>query len=221
MKINLKFYSLSLSKTKAILMLIVTLLTMNLSNAMCQKLKEKPLFTVDKMPRFPGGEATMQKFITTNLVYPQEVQEASIEGRVTIRFVVRIDGSISDVEVIEKIHPLCDSAALAVVKKMPRWEPGKHNGRAVPVYFTLPLVFRLLGDDEEVDKKTLITVPDNYIYIVNGVDVPEDNVKTVPQYRVDKMDVFEKKTVKALLKKYGEDGTKKDGIVIITLKKLI
>ena len=104
---------------------------------------------------------------------------------------------------------------------MPKWNPGKKNGRLVPVYFTLPLIFRLVGEDDEVDKKTLITVPDNYIYIVNGVEVSEKDVKTVPKYRVEKMDVFEKDKVKALLKKYGEAGAKKEGIVLITLKKII
>lgn len=215
-------------KKSIVLSLIVVLLFANISNLFgrdhfdgYQDRKEKPHFTVDVMPSFPGGEKAMQEFIGANLVYPKEVQDASVEGKVVVRFVVTRSGQIEDVVVVRGIHPLCDQAAKDVVKKMPKWNPGKKNGRFVPVYFTLPLVFRLVGEDDDVDKKTLITVPDNYIYIVNGVEVSEKDVKTVPKYRVEKMDVFEKDKVKALLKKYGEEGAKKEGIVLIILKKII
>lgn len=105
--------------------------------------EEKPFVTVEQMPTFPGGEAEMQKFIGENLKYPVVAQENGIQGRVTIRFVVTKDGTISDVQVVRGIDASCDKEAVRVVKAMPKWIPGKQNGRNVPVYFTLPIVFRL------------------------------------------------------------------------------
>ena len=95
------------------------------------------------MPSFPGGETEMHKFINDNLKYPVVAQESGIQGRVTIRFVVTKSGVISDVTVIRGIDPSCDKEAVRVVKAMPKWIPGKQNGLNVPVYFTLPIVFRL------------------------------------------------------------------------------
>lgn len=105
--------------------------------------EEKPFVTVEQMPSFPGGEMEMQKFIAENLKYPVVAQESGIQGRVTIRFVVTKTGAISDVTVIRGIDPSCDREAVRVVKTMPKWIPGKQNGLNVPVYFTLPIVFRL------------------------------------------------------------------------------
>ncbi len=105
--------------------------------------EEKPFVTVEQMPSFPGGEMEMQRFIAENLKYPVVAQESGIQGRVTIRFVVTKTGAISDVTVIRGIDPSCDREAVRVVKTMPKWIPGKQNGLNVPVYFTLPIVFRL------------------------------------------------------------------------------
>lgn len=105
--------------------------------------EEKPFVTVEQMPSFPGGEIEMQRFIRDNLKYPVIAQENGIQGRVTIRFVVTKDGTISDVQVLRGIDASCDKEAVRVVKSMPKWIPGKQNGRNVPVYFTLPVVFKL------------------------------------------------------------------------------
>ncbi len=104
---------------------------------------EKPFVTVEQMPTFPGGEMEMQKYIASNLKYPVVAQESGIQGRVTVRFVVSKTGAIEDVNVIRGIDPSCDKEAVRVVKSMPKWIPGKQNGLNVPVYFTLPIVFRL------------------------------------------------------------------------------
>lgn len=108
-----------------------------------EKPQEKPFTTVEQMPTFPGGEAEMQRYIANNLKYPISAQENSIQGRVTIRFVVTASGEISDVKVLKGIDPACDREAVRVVKSMPKWIPGKQNGRNVAVYFTLPIVFKL------------------------------------------------------------------------------
>lgn len=108
-------------------------------------IEEKPqIFTiVEQMPSFPGGEAEMMKFIGSNLRYPVVAQESGIQGRVTVRFVVTKEGNIDQVEVVRGIDPSCDREAMRVVKSMPKWTPGRQNGKSVPVYFTLPILFRL------------------------------------------------------------------------------
>jgi len=103
----------------------------------------KPYSTVDKMPGYPGGESAMQKYISDNLKYPVSAQKAGIQGRATIRFVVEKTGKITDVTVIRGIDPACDAEAVRVVKTMPDWTPGEMKGKAVSVYYTLPIVFRL------------------------------------------------------------------------------
>ncbi|WP_165024940.1 M56 family metallopeptidase [Dysgonomonas sp. ZJ279] len=103
--------------------------------------------TVEQMPTFPGGELEMHKFIGENLNYPADAVEAKIQGRVTLRFIVKSTGEVTDVSIIRGVHPSCDNEALRVVKSMPNWNPGKQNGKAVDVYFTLPILYKLKKDD--------------------------------------------------------------------------
>lgn len=104
---------------------------------------EEPFTLVDQMPSFEGGEAEMYKFVQENLVYPEDAEKAGIQGRVIVRFVVQKDGSLSNIRILRGTDPSCDREAIRVVKAMPRWKPGKQNGKEVPVYFTIPFTFRL------------------------------------------------------------------------------
>ena len=108
-----------------------------------EKEPEKPFVSVEQMPQFPGGQAELMKFIGSNLKYPTIAAENGIEGRVIIRFVVGKDGAVSNIEVQRGLDSSCDKEAIRVVKMMPKWIPGKQNGREVPVYFTLPVLFKL------------------------------------------------------------------------------
>lgn len=106
--------------------------------------REAPPITIAEiMPQFPGGEAEMMGYIGKNLKYPVVDQENGTQGRVTVRFVVSKTGEIDQVEVVRGISPTADKEAMRVVKSMPRWIPGKQNGKPVAVYFTLPVVYRL------------------------------------------------------------------------------
>ncbi|MBK9271462.1 MAG: energy transducer TonB [Saprospiraceae bacterium] len=104
---------------------------------------EKPFDFVEQMPEFPDGQAAMMKFIQSNMKYPAIARENDIQGTVVVQFVVGPNGSISKVNVARGIGGGCDEEAVRVVKSMPKWKPGKHNGKAVPVNFTLPIKFRL------------------------------------------------------------------------------
>lgn len=95
------------------------------------------------MPSFPGGETELMKYVSANLKYPEEENEKGIYGRVSARFVVGSDGVVRDIEIIKSTgSPIVDDAFLKLIKQMPKWEAGRHEGKAVPVYFTIPLHFR-------------------------------------------------------------------------------
>ena len=105
--------------------------------------EEKPFEAVEQMPQFPGGDAALMKYISSNLNYPPVAAENGIKGRVILRFVVSKTGDIGSIQVLRSPDPSLEKEAIRVVKSMPKWVPGKQNGVSVPVYFTLPVTFRL------------------------------------------------------------------------------
>jgi protein TonB len=106
----------------------------------------KPVFTiVEEMPSFPGGESERNKFLADNIVYPQQATENGIQGTVYISFVVDSKGNVTDVKILRGIGGGCDEEALRVVKLMPKWHPGKQNGKQVRVLFNMPIYFKLQG----------------------------------------------------------------------------
>jgi protein TonB len=93
--------------------------------------------------QMPAPSFDMGAYLNKNIVYPEAAREANIEGRVIVKFVVTEDGSISDVQIVRGIDGGCNEEAVRVVKAMPKWKPGKQNGKPVKVYFTLPISFKL------------------------------------------------------------------------------
>jgi protein TonB len=108
-----------------------------------QEVEEKVWEVIEQMPQFPGGESELLTFIAKSIRYPVIAQENGIQGRVIIRFVVSKTGVVSNVEVLRSLDSACDKEAVRVVKTLPKWIPGKQNGVNVPVYYTLPITFRL------------------------------------------------------------------------------
>jgi protein TonB len=98
---------------------------------------------VEQMPSFPGGPAELMAFLSKNIKYPVVAEENGVQGRVIVTFVVEKDGSITDVKVVKSVDPSLDKEAMRVVKSMPKWIPGKQNGAAVRVKYTVPVTFRL------------------------------------------------------------------------------
>jgi len=95
------------------------------------------------LPKFPGGEMALLKFLVANTRYPDEAIRNNIQGRVTASFLVMADGTISDVKILQNVHPSLDKEAFQVIKRMPKWIPGTKDGKPVNVYYTLPVTFRL------------------------------------------------------------------------------
>ena len=103
----------------------------------------EPFVAVEQMPEFEGGEKALFNFINSNIRYPVVALENGIFGRVIVRFAVDKNGAISSVSVIKGIGGGCDEEAIRIVKRMPNWKPGKQGGRAVPVWYTLPILFTI------------------------------------------------------------------------------
>ena len=98
---------------------------------------------VEQMPQFPGGPQALFEYLSKNIKYPVVAEENGIQGRVIVTFVVERDGSITDVRVAKSVDPSLDKEAQRVVRSMPHWIPGKQNGSAVRVKYTVPVTFRL------------------------------------------------------------------------------
>ena len=95
---------------------------------------------VDENPHFPGGNGAMLDWLSKNIHYTSGC--ASIHGRVVVSFFVEPDGSLSDIELVQKVDPELDNEVLRVVKAMPKWIPVVHNGKAIRAKYTLPITFR-------------------------------------------------------------------------------
>jgi protein TonB len=103
----------------------------------------KVFIVVEEKPEYPGGLPALFKFIGENLQYPSEAQINNIEGKVILKFVVSPDGSVDRIEILRSIDPLLDNEAIRVVKTLPKFKPGKQGGVPVPVWFMLPVVFKI------------------------------------------------------------------------------
>ena len=99
--------------------------------------------SVEQMPQFPGGEAALMKYLESHINYPPAAAKNKIEGNVIVQFVVKKDGSIGEVKVVHSLEKDLDKEAVRIVKSLPKFTPGRHDGQAVSVWYTLPVSFKL------------------------------------------------------------------------------
>ena len=104
---------------------------------------EKIFVAVEQPAEFKGGQAALMKWLSNNIRYPEAAQQNNVQGRVIVKFVVEKDGSIGSPTIVKGVDRDLDQEALRVVRKMPKWQPGKNNGQPVRSYFNLPVTFRL------------------------------------------------------------------------------
>jgi periplasmic protein TonB len=105
--------------------------------------ESEPFTFVEEPPMFPGGNSALLKFIAENTIYPAEALENGIQGKVFIKFAVSSDGSVKRLEIMRSVHPLLDEEAKRVVSTLPKWKPGRQNGKPVPVWFSVPVTFEI------------------------------------------------------------------------------
>lgn len=98
---------------------------------------------LDKNPEYPGGEKALGAYLSRSIHYPEIDITARNEGRVTVGFIVRTDGSVTDVSVLQGVSPTIDAEAVRVVKAMIKWIPGKFKQQEANVRYALPIVFKL------------------------------------------------------------------------------
>jgi TonB family protein len=127
---------------------------------------------VETAPTFPGGMYKMFKYLTDNVKYPIECREKGIEGRTMVKFIVKKDGSIGNIEIVKSSgNENLDKEAIRIVSSMPNWEPGMQRGEAVNVSFTIPITFKLQNPPKQetvtnVQITTLNTNEDQIFQVV-------------------------------------------------------
>jgi periplasmic protein TonB len=94
---------------------------------------------IEVIPRLPGGEAELRKFISNNL--SRKNIPDSIKGRVFVQFDVEKTGELKNVTVVRGLCPPCDSEAIRIVSSMPNWIPGTQLGKVVRMRMVLPVTF--------------------------------------------------------------------------------
>ena len=97
----------------------------------------------EQMPKFPGGDTALMQYIASHVNYPTVAAENGVQGKVIVGFVVETDGSVSDVKILRSVDPSLDKEAMRVIMSMPKWTPGKQDGKAVRVKMQCPVIFRM------------------------------------------------------------------------------
>jgi len=105
--------------------------------------EDEPFYVVEEMPMFPGGDAEIQKYIGDNVIYPEVAKENNIQGRVIVKFCVTPTGGVDQVSILKGVDTELDAEVVRVVKTLPKFKPGKQGGKPVPVWYTIPINFKL------------------------------------------------------------------------------
>ncbi|MBQ4063900.1 MAG: TonB family protein [Bacteroidaceae bacterium] len=173
---------------------------------------------VEQMPEFPGGTNGMMTFLRNSIIYPLEARDANIQGKCFVTFVVDSNGKIKDARVQKSSgNEALDKESVRVVESMPRWTPGKQNGKNVAVQYTLPIMFRLQGTPQpKRNDNMLLLNRESPLLIINGA-VYEGNagiINNIKEEDIESINVLEEE---AATKLYGEKG--KYGAIVLELKK--
>ena len=197
-----------------------------------------PVFqVVEVMPEFPGGMAECLKFLGKNIKYPVQSQQAGVQGKVIVQFVVEKDGSVSNPKVVRSIDPDLDGEAVRVISIMPKWKPGMQKGQPVRVKYTVPVTFRLDGKDiksneaRHLELKTDTVFQENPLrigketfslkdwkekplLIVDGIEKPYSQMEKINVSDIESISVLKDAAGTAI---YGAKA--KNGVILITTKK--
>ena len=113
------------------------------NNMQTKQSDSKVFVAVEVMPQFKGGNKALMEYLMMNVKYPESAAKAKQQGRAVVGFVVRKDGTVSDVYIVKSTgYDVLDNEAMRVVKSMPAWEPGKQKGKPVDVKYFVPITFR-------------------------------------------------------------------------------
>ena len=207
----------------------------DMPNGMAVDAREEAFDVVEEMPEFPGGPQALMEYLMKNVSYPKSAFDANIQGRVLAQFVVDKEGTVRGAKIIKSVDPALDNEALRVINSMPKWTPGRQNGKLVNVKYTIPVTFNLQGDDKEEGSEVQLTTTSDGVsvgtpsgsvqirhfgttrdplFIVDGVKTSAEKVKAMDAKTIDRMEVLNDNSA---VEKYGDEA--KGGVVVITTKK--
>ncbi len=106
---------------------------------------------VEQMPYFRGGNDALVKYLHDNIKYPPEAVKDSIQGRVVVQLLIERNGEVAEVQVVRPVHELLDNEVVRVCKSLPRFFPGRVGCKAVAMWFTLPVEFKLSEENEVLE----------------------------------------------------------------------
>lgn len=112
---------------------------------------------IDLMPKFPGCENMnltvddfdicsknkLLEYIYGNLKYPKKSRELEVQGKALAQFVISKDGSVINIKVLNGVDSDIKMLVTSILEKMPKWTPGKKDGKPVNVLYTIPIIFKL------------------------------------------------------------------------------
>ena len=104
-----------------------------------------PFSKPEVLPQFPGGDAKLIEFVSSNIKYPAKAKKKGNVGTSYISFIIKKSGEVAQIKTYKGIPGCasCDEEAMRVVKLMPKWIPGKQEGKVVDVQYILPVKFSL------------------------------------------------------------------------------
>ena len=193
----------------------------NTSDELANDDPEKVFQVVEVQPEFPGGMKEMMTYLQSNLKYPEAAKAAGAEGKAFVQFVVKADGSISDVQIMRSSgNESLDAEALRVVKAMPKWKPAMNKGKAVNVKFVLPVVFKRQKEAPVIELEggsAAVNKEHNAAFVVDG-ELYEGNIADINSQEIESMTVVKKERLSAEeVEKYNAGD--RDGVIFITMKK--
>jgi len=130
---------------KKILFLLATFVSFNCWAQNSNEVIEKDsIYSIAEVPaEYPGGKRQLYSFIDSVLIYPKDALKDSIQGKVYIKFVVDRNGKAIMPKIVKSLSPTTDAEALRIISKMPKWTPAKQGGQNVPMYYMLPIPFKI------------------------------------------------------------------------------
>lgn len=151
--------------------------------------EERVFMVCEKAPEFPGGTEAMMRFLSSNIECPADAAAAGAGGNVYVKFIVKSDGSVSNVELMRSSgNASLDAEAMRVVGSMPKWNPGMQGGEPVNVSFVVPVAFRAEATGEAAPEPQVISLDSgavniprtaNALIVVNGVIIYEGEMSSL------------------------------------------
>jgi len=166
--------------------------SVEMPNGMAVDAKGDAFDVVEEMPEFPGGPKALMDYLMENVKYPKTAFDANIQGRVIAQFVVDKEGTVRDAHVVKSVDPALDAEALRVINNMPKWRPGRQNGKVVNVKYTIPVSFSLDGNNDSPQTAGSPNL-EGYSLTVDGEKVDIGMLKEISPYKIRSVSVDKSK----------------------------